>query len=161
MITPDQLIDLDDPLEYYLVTLFEGSGDLFGGEIVRCDSFITNALIYTAWCESQQRRTLRVIVSEPLDKDTLIELKTDLKDYLRQLRQTERDEQIQEYLTEGKSIGEAQVLASDYADENTPDSVELYVLESQTDDDITRADLLGVYGPAIILHFVPDALLEE
>ncbi|MCC7449622.1 MAG: hypothetical protein IT324_19535 [Anaerolineae bacterium] len=161
MITPDQIADLTDLLEAYLVTLFEGSDDLYGGEIVRCDSFSTNALMYTAWHESQQRRTLRVIVSEPLDEGTLLDLKDDLVDYLRQLRQDERDDQIQQYLAEGKAIGEAQTLASDYVDADTPDCLELYVLESQTDDDITRADLLGVYGPQIVLHFVPDALIAD
>lgn len=162
MITPEQLEALnDDALVTFLITLFEADDNLYGGEIDYDHDFIIFTVLYSAWNEKRQARTLRAIVSEPLDEVTVDELTDDLADYLRQLRQTEREEQIQQYLTEGKLIGEAQALASDYVDDNTPDHIELYVQESQIDNDILLADLLGVFNPMVVLHIVPDDLIEE
>lgn len=157
MITTGQLIDLDEPLEAYLVALFESSGDLCGGELRRSPD-LCDALIYSAWDEIAQRTMLRVIVAEPLC--SFSDLTLDLSDYLRRERQAIREDQIAQYVAEGQPIGEAQAAASAYADGFAPDHIQLYLLESGVDDGVRIADLLGMFAPEIVLHIVPDALVD-
>jgi len=138
--------------------LFEGSDDLFGGDLLRCPD-LCNALIYSAWDETAQRLALRAIVAEPLCNFGDVTL--DLADYLLQERQEMRDDQIRQYLAEGQPIGKVLAMASDYANAHAPDHVQLYLLESCVTDDIRIADLLGMFAPEIVLHIVPDALVKK
>lgn len=135
-------------LETYLLELWTASGMLFGEKT----QMTLGGTLYTAWDADAERCVMRFILDRPHTKAEFDSLSIDLAVLLNAEWVDMRDEEL--------SNGNDETEARDMADSYAPYFMDIYVLESAIDQETRRADLLGVYGPELFLHVVPDALLK-
>jgi hypothetical protein len=134
------------PVETYLLNLWESS-ELYAGAEIRPHD---DGTLYTAWDIDQQRVCMKFIVDGGVTKPQFDDLSLDLA----LLLHAEGDRMRASEIAGGKAEDEARDLADSYG----PYYMDVYLPD--TTSDLTRADLLGIYGPELFLHFVPIHTIE-
>lgn len=133
-------------LTTYLIDRWRAS-ELYAGEEIK---MTLGGTLYTAWDIDQQRVCMKFIVTESISKSKFDDLSLDLAVLLHDEANKMRDEEIDN----GSDETEAAALAVHYG----PYYMDVYLPVGASD--VRRADLLGIYAPELLLHFVPALLLE-
>lgn len=135
------------PVETYLLNLWETS-ELYAGEEIQ---MTLGGTLYVAWNIDQQRVCMKFIVDGAVTKPQFDDLSLDLALLLHREADKMRDDAIES----GNDPAEARDMADAYG----PYYMDVY-LPVDGCSDVRRADLLGIYGPELFLHFVPTFWIE-
>ncbi len=131
------------PVETYLLNLWETS-ELYAGAEIRPHD---DGTLYVAWDIDQQRVCMKFIIDGATTKGQFDDLSIDLALLLHAEADKMRDEEI----ASGMDEGAAQDMANAYG----PYYMDVFLPKHYAAGDLIRADLLGIYGPELFLHFLP------